>query len=403
MPPKKKKILRKSNSLPDDMVVDTTFTPVDVEMGAAVKNGGKTLSPKASTSPLPLMSPSPKSLSLSDVFALEENYDSEHHHSHTHTRISIDSEGPTSSSGGDHSHEDLSVLHRFRMALREVGSHASNAESFIDALRHEFVGDWDSIGPDSPSRQRPEGFQAKSKVKSQKIDIKEGGESGGDRTESKEIHLEEDELRTRVQHILKDSQISNFDIEEIFETIDQDGGGTIEWEEFLSFLSLSPASLRLVITRLHSSLKHDLKHKHSNNMQNMFHAMSDNTDIFEYHHLELYLGQHKSLSELPLTPGEINWMYGHMCGDHVLEVSILEMMQFIKSFHLSHEVSDTNYPVVDIKVSHSQAEEDEYEKLHYHRIPENLQAAVSIKKKGLDRIFLWFRTGSVEDYQSYSE
>ena len=113
MPPKKKKILRKSNSLPDDMVVDTTFTPVDVEMGAAVKNGGKTLSPKASTSPLPLMSPSPKSLSLSDVFALEENYDSEHHHSHTHTRISIDSEGPTSSSGGDHSHEDLSVLHRF--------------------------------------------------------------------------------------------------------------------------------------------------------------------------------------------------------------------------------------------------------------------------------------------------
>ncbi len=64
-----------------------------------------------------------------------------------------------------------------------------------------------------------------------------------------------------MQHILKDSDISDHDIEDIFETIDQDGNGALEWEEFLSFLSLSPASLRLVITKLQDAFKHDIASK----------------------------------------------------------------------------------------------------------------------------------------------
>ena len=50
-----------------------------------------------------------------------------------------------------------------------------------------------------------------------------------------------------------------------------------------------------------------------------------------------------------------------------LTVSIVELFAFIKSFHLTHEVSDSNYPVVDIKISHSRADEDDLEKLHYHK------------------------------------
>ena len=63
----------------------------------------------------------------------------------------------------DAQQEDISVLHRFRMALRAVGSNATDAESFINQLRHEYVGDWDSAGPDRPSRQ--------GKVPSKKKDV----------------------------------------------------------------------------------------------------------------------------------------------------------------------------------------------------------------------------------------
>ena len=112
-----------------------------------------------------------------------------------------------------------------------------------------------------------------------------------------------------------------------------------------------------------------------------------------------------------MTPGEINWLYDQMCGDHVLEVSIVEFFAFIKSFALSHGVSDQKYPVVDIKVSHSQADEDNLEKLHYHRIPENLNIMQKDPSKTLKTvtvesvsspIYLWFRTGSVEDYKSHN-
>ena len=182
--------------------------------------------------------------------------------------------------------------------------------------------------------------------------------------------------------------------------------------------------------------------------------MTNGASIFEYTHLEQYLRTHQAMKAIILTPGEINWLFDQMCGDHVMEVSIVEskfflylrkqgihqhfftniklttflpfclisifffqsnhcffsspflsptisplsVFTFVKSFHLSHEVSDKNYPVVDIKVSHSKTDEDEYERLHYHRIPENLQSKDSKKKS--DPIYLWFRTGSVEDYKN---
>ena len=128
-------------------------------------------------------------------------------------------------------------------------------------------------------------------------------------------------------------------------------------------------------------------------------------------HAENYLRTHDVLSDITLTPGEINWLYDQMCGDHVLEVSIVEFFAFIKSFALSHGVSDQKYPVVDIKVSHNQADEDKLEKLHYHRIPENLNIMQKDPSKTLKTvtvesvsspIYLWFRTGSVEDYKSHN-
>lgn len=61
--------------------------------------------------------------------------------------------------------------------------------------------------------------------------------------------------------------------------------GTLEWEEFLSFLSLSPASLRLVITRLQSTLKRDLNVKYNKNVQSLFDALTTGSNIFEYTHL----------------------------------------------------------------------------------------------------------------------
>lgn len=146
---------------------------------------------------------------------------------------------------GDEQHSDLSVLHRFRMALRDVGSHTDDAESFIDALRHEFLGDWTSSGPNSPSRQRPEGYERNDggamkknvgsrlrKDSNASVHSEGNNEENGTskREESKEhtthpTALMEEDLRTRVQHILKSTNISHFDIEEIFETIDQDGSG----------------------------------------------------------------------------------------------------------------------------------------------------------------------------------
>jgi hypothetical protein len=198
------------------------------------------LTPTQSSSESPNQSPisTPKPLSLNDVFTLEQKH-SKHSLSHEPLRSDY--------SDSDKHIDDLSVLHRFRMALRDVGSCCKDAESFIEKLRQEFVGDWDSSGANSPSRQRPENYKRKNESgeKSEKRGLEEG--------------LVEEDLRTRVQHVLKDTNISHFDIEEIFETIDQDGSGTLEWEEFLSFLSLSPASLRLVITRLQMSLKRDFQ------------------------------------------------------------------------------------------------------------------------------------------------
>ena len=316
---------------------------------------GRTLSNPSNSPPSvfslassPVSSPSATPLSLNDVFTLEQNQ-SQHKQTAGATRKERMSGMQSDySETADEKHSDLSVLHRFRMALRDVGSHTNDAESFIDALRHEFLGDWASSGPGSPSRQRPEGYERKdvdarkksfrsSLSKDSNTSVHSEGnneENGtGKREESKEhtthpTALKEEDLRTRVQHILKSSNISHFDIEEIFETIDQDGSGkeikrgvccrcccccrglvvgtlplivvvvdpflssvcfyiagTLEWEEFLSFLSLSPASLRLVITRLQSTLKRDLNVKYKKNVQSLFDTLTTGSKIFEYKHL----------------------------------------------------------------------------------------------------------------------
>jgi hypothetical protein len=213
---------------------------------------GRTLSNPSNSPPSvfslassPVSSPSATPLSLNDVFTLEQNQ-SQHKQTAGATREERMSGMQSDfSETGDEKHSDLSVLHRFRMALRDVGSHTNDAESFIDALRHEFLGDWASSGPGSPSRQRPEGYERKdgdarkksfrsSLSKDSNTSVHSEGnndENGtGKREESKEhtthpTALKEDDLRTRVQHILKSTNISHFDIEEIFETIDQDGSG----------------------------------------------------------------------------------------------------------------------------------------------------------------------------------
>ena len=256
----------------------------------------------------------PTPLSLNDVFELEGggNHAGTHRHGRHLSRADslVDSETDEEDAANN-----ISVLHRFRMALRDVGSEAKDAETFIADLRHQFCGDWDSAGPESPSRQRPDGYKPKPTKKNEK-----GSNTTGEQRERSNTNeglvLREEDLRTRVQHLLKDSNISDFEVEEIFETIDADGSGTIEWEEFLSFLSLSPASLRLVITKLQQAFKHDLATKYNNKMEWFFKKVTDSNTYFEYEHLEKYLNTHEALSAITLTPGEINWLHVQMCGDH---------------------------------------------------------------------------------------
>jgi hypothetical protein len=54
-------------------------------------------------------------------------------------------------------------------------------------------------------------------------------------------------------------------------------------------------------------------------MQAFFNSLTNNEKIFEYKHLEEYLRTSKNIRGIMLTPGEINWLYDQICGDHVLE------------------------------------------------------------------------------------
>ena len=90
--------------------------------------------------------------------------------------------------------------------------------------------------------------------------------------------------------------------------------------------------------------------------------------------LERYLLAH--LRAIRLTPGEIQWVYNRICGDHVVEVGELELRMFLRSTKLAENsiLHDDDYPVVDIAVSQNIEDVEMLEKLHYHRIPVDISS-----------------------------
>ena len=71
------------------------------------------------------------------------------------------------------------------------------------------------------------------------------------------------------------------------------------------------------------------------------------------------------------------------------------------------EVIAENDEVADLEITDDTSSEEEertYERLHYHRIPININGGEPVKglsyKSKSEPIFIWYRTASVEDYMN---
>eukprot|EP00946_MAST-07B_sp_MAST-7B-sp1_P002607 g2607.t1 len=362
--------------------------------------------------------------------------------------------------GGDES-QTMDVLHKFRMAMRDVGAHTKDAASFVEALRAHFTGHVAEEGSSSgtaptsvTSPDREETMEAgksrvtsgslrtkslrhksrsgtfdrkqlaktfssanlKNRAKSITTGLRWGSSAGKKGKEEAIVVLHESELRERIHYVLKDTDLSFIDTGEIFEAIDQDGSGTVEWEEFLSFLSLSPSSLHRIAVRLQESLKK--ASKDATNFNEFYQSLtSADTTIsatkghalipgFTEVDLERYMIE--KLHAIRLTPGELRWLYTQIAGEKANYVGELELRMFIRSYKPS-TVSSEDHPIVDIAVTNTYADAEDFERLHYNHIHVNINGGEQLfgsflhssirKNKGRSApICIWYRNAGRDDF-----
>jgi NhaA family Na+:H+ antiporter len=380
-----------------------------------------------------------------------------------------------SEDGGDMS-QTMDVLHKFRMAMRDVGAHTKGAASFVEALRAHFTGQVEeepaAKATGTPSAIMTPGSPAAASGGGRNEEIHDSSVNDGSRGEQKVqltrmrsqsnrskttksgtpgtmarsfssvqlknplkgraksilgslaskkvkeddiVVLHESELRKRIHFVLRDTDLSFIDTGEIFEAIDQDGSGTVEWEEFLSFLSLSPSSLHRIAVRLQESLKKASKEAASFNdfyqsltlADTMADASKGHALIPDFTEKDLERYMVGKLHAIRLTPGELHWLYTEIGGEQSQHVGELELRMFIRSYKPTMTSSEDT-PVVDITVSASLQDATDLEHLHYHRIPINMNGGEPIfgnafhsnkhnKSRG-DPIFIWYRTASIDDF-----
>ena len=119
---------------------------------------------------------------------------------------------------------EMRLLNRFRLQLRQVGAH-SDSKGFISALHNHFVG----VGRDKFNQ------------------IKQG------------------EFRDRLKEILRDTEISHYDISRLMDILDSDGNGVIDWDEFVSFLSFPSKEMKKLVISLRKKMLREAGNKGGSN------------------------------------------------------------------------------------------------------------------------------------------
>ena len=256
---------------------------------------------------------------------------------------------------------EMRLLNRFRLQLRQVGAH-SDSKGFIAALHNHFVG----VGRDRHNQ------------------IKQG------------------EFRERLKEILKDTEISQYDIKRLMDILDRDGNGVIDWDEFVSFLSFPSKEMKkLVISLRKKMLRSTSNNDGKNNFENLYNQLLDNSDRkkggITLPKLQNYI---ISTLNVKLTPGETAELFRQIDVNNEGLITQSSLANFLKkNTHdlLAGGEFDDSYPIVDVAVSISKTDEQNLRHLGYHKINENLNEGTTLTRPN---VYLWWRSASADDYDT---
>ena len=257
---------------------------------------------------------------------------------------------------------EMRLLNRFRIALRQVGAH-SDGKGFITALHNHFVG----VG----------------------------------RTGKKRNQIEQGEFRERLKSILRDTEITDYDVKRLMEILDSDGNGIIDWDEFVSFLSFPSKEMRKLVVSLRKTMIEEagssgVRENYKTLYDNLLDAKDRRKGGITLPKLQGYI---QRVLRKKLTPGEIAELFRQIDVNNDGKITQSSLACFLKkNTHdlISGGEFDDTYPIVDVAVSASTTDEANLRHLKYHKINENLNEGAV----GRSKVYLWWRSASMEDYDT---
>ena len=255
---------------------------------------------------------------------------------------------------------EMRLLNRFRLALRQVGAH-SGGDGFIAALYSHFL--------------------------------------GVDRDRNKKIQAAE--LRDRIKDILRDTEISEFDIKSLINVLDSDGDGTVNWDEFVSFVSFPMAEMRRLVVELRKKMLDEAGSGGSaGDYKRLYESLLNERDRRKGGiTLSSFTPYIQRALNLQLTPGEFAEIFRQIDTEGNGVINQLNLSSFLtKSSHdlLAGGSFDDCYCVVDIAVSKTKNDEAHLRHLKYHKINENLNRGAAFRPA----VYIWWRSACVDDYEN---
>jgi calcium-binding protein CML len=268
---------------------------------------------------------------------------------------------------------DSDVLSLFRRLLRErisnCSSSASNKIDFPSALYHNF----------------------------QEIHHK-----------SKDGIIHRSDFAEQLRVVLNNTstRVSDKDVDNFMAELDADGNGTIEWDEFVSFMSYTESEMREIIHKLRRAIRTEMDDKKFDTKgiyQKLLLESNDKSSLSERS-----LGQYfHNTFKFKLTPGETREIFQFIDSDGDGQITQDEFTHFLSEttgdlFKVKNGDFDDSAPIVDIQIttdSTKQTEENLRTSLGFKQLPGDANGYSSFAKS----IRLWVKKEKQEDSSSPEE
>jgi Ca2+-binding EF-hand superfamily protein len=193
--------------------------------------------------------------------------------------------------------------------------------------------------------------------------------------------------------------VSENDIQAFMEAMDVDGDETVDWDEFVSFMSFTDRELRNHIRNLRKTIKKKLE-QNAFDINKVYNSLMDPKD--KGHLSERALGKEiQSMLNIELSPGELREIFQLIDSDGDGKIAKDELKHFVESrlgdlFESKNGDFDDRAPIVEIELTTDQSrntqKEENLKHMGFRCLREDLNGSIGLGPiwKGR-KVRLWFK------------